>query len=71
VKWEITGKYHATSTCGRYIVNWTESKSQYQAVRLGKPDRGAWIGSVALCVGARDECLRACEGDANERDRGG
>lgn len=66
MKWTVTGKYHATSTCGRYIVNWTEDKSQYQAVRLGKPDRGAWIGSASLCVGTKAECVQACERDANE-----
>lgn len=65
MKWQITGKYHATSTCGRYIVNWTESKSQFQAVRLGKPWRNekGWDGSVSLCVGTRDECIKACEVD--------
>jgi hypothetical protein len=64
LKWTVAkdGNY-ATSTCGRYIVNWTESKSQFQAVRLGKPDRGAWIGSVSLCVGTKAECVKACEVD--------
>lgn len=67
MKWTLAkdGPY-ATSDCGRYIVNWTESKSQYMAVKLGKPDRGAWVGSVILKVGTKAECVRACEGDAGE-----
>lgn len=59
MKWTVTGNY-ATSDCGRYIVNWTES-GQYMAVRLGTPDRGAWKGSEILAIGGKDECKAACE----------
>lgn len=52
MKWTLAkdGNY-TTSDCGRYIVNWNDPKTQYMAVKLGKPDRGAWIGSVILKVG--------------------
>lgn len=66
MKWQTTGKNHATSTCGRYIVNWNDPKTQYMAVRLGKPRGNLWEGSVCLRVGTKQECVEACEGDANE-----
>ena len=64
MKWTATGNY-ATSDCGRYIVNWTES-GQYMAVRLGKEKRTArgevlWEGSEILAIGGKDECKAACE----------
>lgn len=30
----------------------------YTLVRLGKPDRGAWVGSEIVWVGTREECER-------------
>lgn len=54
----------ATSDCGRYIVNWNGPKSQYMAVKLGAPDRGAWKGSEILKVGDKAECVQACEVDS-------
>lgn len=67
MKWTVaTIGNHATSTCGRYIVNWNDPKTQYMAVRLGKPCGSLWEGSVILRVGTKAECVESCEADCEK-----
>lgn len=67
MKW-TTHKNHATSGCGRYIVNWDDPKTQFMAVKLGKAwgNGKGWDGSAVLKVGTKSECVQACEGDAGD-----
>ena len=48
---------------GKWIVNRVSvcGVVSYALVRLGKPDRGAWIGSEIVKVGSKAECEEAAD----------
>ncbi len=61
MKWTQPEKSRPYQVSGQWMMNraYVNGAPVYMLVRLGKPDRGAWIGSEIVRVGSKAECERA------------